>query len=394
MTEYAKLSDQGQPNLADILSAVHADGGQDLADSTTLPPAAYTSEEFFQLECSRIFRPGWLAVGHIAQVPNVGDYVSLEVMGEPLVIVRGKDRIRVLSRVCLHRWAPVVSGAGNTKLFSCPFHRWGYDIEGNLRSAPFMEQARNFDPKKQKLPEIKSEIVLGTIYINFSGDAEPLAPKMVAMIEEWTNIPVEDLVIGYQTEFHCPFNWKIAVETFMECYHHIGAHSKTLEPHNPAKLSAGVDMEDPDQAFVALRHALREDLATETNLNSGLPVFDGWTDQQIRTGNLYHVFPMNLIGTSVDAVRWTSILPLGVNDTWWVRLHLVRKSALELPDFAERMAKAKADGAVIANEDVEVNTLQQIGAASRFARAGRLSHLEKPVWQLADYVRNHIGDTL
>lgn len=394
MTEFAKITSMQTPELSQILSAVHAGRGQTLQDSETLPPAAYTSEEFFQLECERIFRPGWLAVGHIAQVPNVGDYTSIEVLGEPLVVVRGKDRIRVLSRVCLHRWAPVVSGSGNAKLFSCPFHRWGYDLEGNLRTAPFMEQARNFDPKGMKLPEVRSEIVLGTIYINFSGDAEPLAPRMLGMIEEWSNIPVDDLIIGYETGFHCPFNWKIAVETFMECYHHIGAHSKTLEPHNPGKLSWGEDMADPDQAWVTLRHPLRPDLPTETNLQSGLPLFSGWSDAQIRIGNLYHVFPMNLIGTSVDAVRWTSILPRSATETGWVRLHLVHKDAAQLPDFAEKMAKAKEGGAVIAGEDVEVNTLQQIGAASALATAGRLSHLEKPVWQLADYIRDHIGTDL
>ncbi|WP_161555843.1 aromatic ring-hydroxylating oxygenase subunit alpha [Mangrovicoccus ximenensis] len=394
MTQHAQIGSMAAPALPEILRAVHAGRGQTLEDSETLPPAAYASPEFYELECERIFRPGWLAVGHVAQVPEVGDYVSIEVLGEPLVVVRGKDRIRVLSRVCLHRWAPVVEGAGNAKLFSCPFHRWGYDLEGNLRTAPFMEQARNFDKKGMKLPEIRSEIVLGTIYVNFSGDAEPLAPRMAGMIGDWANIPHDELIVGYETQFHCPFNWKIAVETFMECYHHIGAHSRTLEPHNPARLSWGEDMADPDQAFVTLRHPLREDLPTETNLQSGLPVFDGWTEDQIRTGSLYHVFPMNLIGTSVDAVRWTSILPRGANDTWWVRLHLVRREAAELPEFQDMMAKAKENGAVIAGEDVEVNTLQQIGAASRLAQPGRLSHLEKPVWQLADYIRDHIGETV
>ena len=173
MSDHATIGQMAGQPLDRILAAVHGGRGQTLADSETLPPAAYTSEEFFALERERIFRTGWMAVGHIAQIPDVGDYFTIDLLGEPLVVVRGPDRIRVLSRVCLHRWAPVVSGAGNTRLFSCPFHRWGYDLTGQLRTAPFMEQAAGFDPARCRLPEIRSEIVVGSIYINLSGDAEP-----------------------------------------------------------------------------------------------------------------------------------------------------------------------------------------------------------------------------
>ena len=72
-----------------------------------------------------------------------------------------------MSRVCLHRWAPVVEGQGNTKVFSCPFHKWGYGLDGRLISAPFMDQAEGFTPKECSLPEVRTEIVtaLGLIFI-------------------------------------------------------------------------------------------------------------------------------------------------------------------------------------------------------------------------------------
>ena len=82
-----------------------------------------------------VFKKDWLCVGHVSQVAKIGDYFTLELFGEPLVVVRGPDRIRVLSRVCLHRWAPVAEGAGNVKLFSCPFHRWAYGLDGQLVTA-------------------------------------------------------------------------------------------------------------------------------------------------------------------------------------------------------------------------------------------------------------------
>ena len=98
--------------------------GQDMETASTLPPASYTSQAFFDLEMAKIFRRKWLPVGHIDQVPKVGDYFTIDVLNELLMVVRGADRIRVISRTCLHRWVPVASGAGNTRRFSCPFHLW------------------------------------------------------------------------------------------------------------------------------------------------------------------------------------------------------------------------------------------------------------------------------
>ncbi|MEI4472117.1 aromatic ring-hydroxylating oxygenase subunit alpha [Frigidibacter sp. MR17.24] len=380
-----------EPPIAEIEARVHGGRGQTLADSETLPPEAYTSQAFFEREREMIFRRGWMALGHVAQIPEVGDYFTIDLLGEPMVVVRAADRIRVLSRVCLHRWAPVVSGKGNAKMFSCPFHRWAYDLTGQLRSAPFMDQAAGFDPKACKLPEFRAEVVLGTIYVNLSGDAEPLAPRMDGLAREYSNIPLDDLVIGFSVEFPCPFNWKIAVETFMECYHHIGAHSKTLQPHSPGGDSYGVFKEDPEQGWIVARHPLRADLGHEHALTPGLPVFEDWTEEQIRIGSLYHVFPNHLVGTSANAMRWTAVLPISATESWWIRHYLVHRDALKDPGFAELMARLKTSGDVIAKEDLDVNTLQQRGAASRLARPGRLSHLELPVWQLADWVRDGIG---
>lgn len=142
---------------------------------------------------------------------------------------------------------------------------------------------------------------------------------------------MDDLTVGFTLSFPCPFNWKIAVETFMECYHHIGAHSKTLEPKERGGDSWGVPMDDPDQGWIALRHPLRADLPTSEMLVPGLPVFEGWTDEQLRTGNLYTVFPNHIFGTSGNAVRWTTLIPKSATETWWIRHHLVHKERAEEP---------------------------------------------------------------
>jgi phenylpropionate dioxygenase-like ring-hydroxylating dioxygenase large terminal subunit len=126
-----------------------------------------------------------------------------------------------MSRVCLHRWAPVVSGAGNAKLFSCPFHKWGYALDGRLLGAPFMEQAANFDPKACRLPEVRTEIVepLGLIFITFSQTAESIGDRLGDLCERLKNWRMGELVGVQPSELDAKFNWKIQLETGMECYH-------------------------------------------------------------------------------------------------------------------------------------------------------------------------------
>jgi phenylpropionate dioxygenase-like ring-hydroxylating dioxygenase large terminal subunit len=373
-----------EPGLAALLTAIKAGANQDLAHAETLPPRSYISPELFALEERRIFRADWIPIGHVAQIPQVGDYFTLDVLGELLVIVRGADRIRVMSRVCLHRWAPVASGSGNTKMFSCPFHRWGYDLDGTLRTAPLMDQAAGFDPGRCKLTEFRSEIVFGTIYVNFDGQADSIAERLEDATPIFGRYPMEELVVAYSFERVCNFNWKIAVETFMECYHHIGAHAKTAEPSSPGRLSYGID---GHKGWTACYSPLRPELPTSEKTGSGLPLFEGLSDADIRNGGLYVIYPMNLITTNADRIHWTTVLPVAADKCIWIRIVLVRPEALALPDYEQIIAGVREKGMAIFEEDIAVNDMQQLGAGTSSAEVGRLSHLEKPVWQFADYIR-------
>ena len=93
-----------------------AQSSADVGHSWTLPPAASTSQAFFDLERERIFKKDWLCVGHVSQVAKTGDYFCLELFGEPLVVVRGPDRIRATSQVKSLRLASLT--------LRCSANRW------------------------------------------------------------------------------------------------------------------------------------------------------------------------------------------------------------------------------------------------------------------------------
>ena len=112
----------------------------------SLPPQAYTSKELHELEVKGIFEKSWLCIGRGEYVPNPGDYYTINVMDEPIIVVRGMDgTVRALNAACRHRSMLVVQDRGNAKRFTCPYHAWTYGMDGRLISAPHMEKSKVFD---------------------------------------------------------------------------------------------------------------------------------------------------------------------------------------------------------------------------------------------------------
>ena len=373
-------------DLDAIVGQVMAGGNKTLEYAETLPPAAYVSRAFYQLEVEKVFKQDWIGVGHVSQIPNVGDYFCFEMFSEPIVVVRGPDRIRALSRVCLHRWAPVVEGKGNAKIFSCPFHKWGYALDGQLLGAPFMDQADGFTPKECRLPEIRSEIVapLGIIFITLSDRIGSIAERLTELSERLTNWHLDTAVAVWPSQTEGKFNWKIQLETGQECYHHFAAHPTTFEVNYPTRLSWC----EPSRAAWSICHSPpRPELADEA-LTIGLPIFPDLTAEERRVFDLYHLFPLTRLAVYSDRVRLSTLTPLGptqmrINSVMLVRPETAAQPALIQEKFAEfQQFLNKA-----AQEDNDIDVMQQVGAGSMLTRPGRLSHLEAGVWHLAEYLR-------
>ncbi len=106
----------------------------------SLPAWTYADPEFFEVEARRVMRPSWQVVCHLSDVPNVGDYHTLEYLGESVVVVRGQDNeVRAFTNVCRHRGARLVdgpSGCAVAKKLTCPYHAWSFDLEGKLVGVP------------------------------------------------------------------------------------------------------------------------------------------------------------------------------------------------------------------------------------------------------------------
>jgi phenylpropionate dioxygenase-like ring-hydroxylating dioxygenase large terminal subunit len=357
---------------------------QPLSRAWTLPPQAYTAPAVFAAEAERLFRRQWLCVARADELPEPGDYRCLDLVDQPIVLVRGRDgELRALSRICLHRAMPVAEGAGRVTRFVCPYHHWTYELDGALRSAPMMDGVEDFDARACRLPALRTEIWHGFVFVNGDPDAAPLAPALSGFDTLLRNYRLDDLVVVDTQQFDSPWNWKILVENFLEAYHHIATHRHTLEPVYPARRSF---VEDNGGAPWAL---LRMPADPSAHGDGGLPVFADLTEQQRHELIAGCVFPTFLLAATASTVVWYHLEP-AAHDRMTLRIKLLlRPEVAAVLDDAARAAVRDAVRAVHL-EDIPVNEGPWRGLQAPLTRQGRLSLFEKAIWQLNQWWAAHI----
>ena len=110
-----------------------------LVQDDRIHASLYTDPRIFDDEMERIFRRGWVFVGHDSEVPAAGDFITRRMGTEPVIMVRGADgAIAVLVNRCMHRGTMVCSAdRGHARTLTCPYHGWTYDLSGTLLGVPY-----------------------------------------------------------------------------------------------------------------------------------------------------------------------------------------------------------------------------------------------------------------
>jgi len=352
--------------MRDRLAAAYGEAA-DLADARALPGVAYTDPAVFDSELALVLRAGWLPVARESALANAGDYLCVDVAGEPLVVTRDKaGEIHVLSRVCRHRGMPVAEGAGNAKALTCPYHLWRYHLDGRLAAAPGMERSAAFARDACGLPRVAAERWGGWIFANLDGRAAPMGPQLEPLAARIAHANPEALVTAGIVEFDSPWNWKVMVENFLESYHHIGPHAGTLQQTNPG---------------LATHEGQGGDLYTVLEN----PPAEGHSRFVVAA-----IFPLTLMFFTEDP----SSPPLGV----WYELADLRAGGFRLrvhlltpPEFAavpEYVESFRAQVTAIHLEDIPACEGVQKGVASALYRPGPLSHLEACLLRFHAHLRS------
>ena len=196
--------------------------------SDLLPFWTYQDQEFFDLEIEHLFKPSWMLVGHVSEVPKAGDYLTFEGFGERALVVRNKDgKINAFHNICRHRGSTLLVGQGRCRQsLTCPFHGWRYDFDGALQFIPGKEGFPHVNPKQISLKPIELEIWQGFIFIRFVAGGASLASELQPIESEISEYRLEELQ-PYQEPAHyamdnleaLQINWKIYHDIDNEGYH-------------------------------------------------------------------------------------------------------------------------------------------------------------------------------
>lgn len=354
-------------------------------DAVAIPLAAYKSPALFAMEVERLFRPGWLPIGHVDQVPEPGSYYSLDLLGEPMMMARdAAGAFRVFSRLCPHRGATVVEGNGTARLFSCPYHRWTFNLAGACVGAPLMEGSIGFDRADYGLRPVRFEVWKGFVFINLDGKAPPLGPQLARLAETLSDVDLEQMTVANTMDFgELEIDWKIVLENAIECYHHLGIHGQSLQSIFPAQLSRV----EPDTENYAITYSVAK--ADGVPKDASVSAVDLVNSS---TGRICTIFPLTKFNLRANAMTFWRLQPLEAGRVRMAIHYLIPKSLVNTPRGAKMVAANEARTRHILGEDLGMCMMLQKNAGTRFTRMGRLAQLEEAVWRFYRYLASNLFD--
>ena len=352
--------------------------------ATTIPPRFYNDPAIFELEKERVLKTSWFPVGHVSEVSAPGDYFTVDFCEEPVLVIRDRnDELHALSNVCIHRNFPVAHDRGNCALLRCRYHNWVYNLDGSLRGAPLMENAKDFSAKDWRLHEFHLEVWRGFIFVNMKrGPVASLAPRLTGLEQIFLRHETDNMVYFQMGEFDLEANWKCVVDIFAENYHTDAVHEKSLGDSVPAGKTIIENTDMPAYCMFRLPSGGGADLQNPDDyaLTGGfaLPGSLDESDMNVAVGGI--VFPNFSWYFNPDLIFVTQMDPQTHNRTTGRYGIGISREAAEAPDFMDKFEAYKQNAKLVIDEDFWSITEMYRGKRSAFAAQGRTSHAEATLW--------------
>jgi phenylpropionate dioxygenase-like ring-hydroxylating dioxygenase large terminal subunit/AcrR family transcriptional regulator len=359
----------------------------------TLPGWTYSSDEFFALETEKIFMTEWHIVCHVNQLREPGDYYTFELLNERAFVIRAKDNvIRAFHNVCRHRAHALVSGeTGNCPgAIICPYHGWGYELNGNLKGVAAPHSFAEFDRQEFGLKPLAVEIWMGFVFIRFGGAGMSVAERFAPYEAELKLYRLEEMLpVGELTLQDTGADWKNVWDNYLEGYHFTKGH-----PGLARLMDSQYDLDaQPAQRVARLSHKLRN---TETPTWSGrmyqkilerpeyLPehMRDSWT--------YFFLFPLLSFDVYPDVIGHFQVIPTAAGAS---RLryqnYALPEQVVSRRGRAARWLNFRINGQVQSEDDELVASVQGGLKSSSYA-TGILSEKEVIVHNFQNWIRQAI----
>ncbi len=265
----------------------------DIRVARALPPGHYTDAAQLARERDQVFARTWQLIGDTGQLAEVGAYVTAELAGEPIVVVRSADGLRGYYNVCPHRAGPLATGCGKRKTIQCAYHGWTFTLDGALLHAPHAEGAALDDVR------------LAPIAVAAWGPLVFAAIAPVMTLDELlagiAAPPAMAWVMRRDYELAC--NWKVYVDNYLEGY-----HIPIVHPELTRELDVSAYRVVTDRWW-SRQHAPLRALPGDASSRSYRPSEDG------EEAEYYWVFPGLMLNIYQGQFQTNVVTPLGIDRT-------------------------------------------------------------------------------
>ncbi|WP_116366460.1 aromatic ring-hydroxylating oxygenase subunit alpha [Parahaliea mediterranea] len=354
--------------------------------SLRVPIAAYTDPQRLQREVDRLIHRYPQVIGHATQIPEPGDALVYDWLGLPLVTLRDKaGAIATFLNVCRHRGMRLLQNEGQASVRSlvCPYHQWTYGLDGQLRNIPRAESFCDIDPADFNLVALPTEVRHGLIWVQATpGDHMDLDSHLAGLGRDFDDFQLGDYHFCRQSVKDIACNWKLVQDAFLDGYHVVRLHKKTVGPFFPDALA---------ETSVHGRH-IRSAVARNTLLDD-LALAPEALDRRHHATFSYTLFPNMVLIFHPEYTSVISLFPQAPDRTLFVHNMLTpRAPASEQErDHFERSFEL-IDKGVFEAEDIFVSVGAQKGFASGANDSLLFGALEQPAVQFHQFVEAALGE--
>jgi phenylpropionate dioxygenase-like ring-hydroxylating dioxygenase large terminal subunit len=352
----------------------------------SLPGWLYHDAEFFAYEAERVFRPSWQVVCHVNDIPNAGDYVTLDYLGESIVALRGDDGpVRALHNVCRHRAARLLDGpAGRCRFrLSCSYHGWSYDLRGRLAGVPLRETFVGLDMAAHGLKPVEHEVYHGFIFIRLAGAGPSVVEMMSPYEAEIAAYRMEEMVpLGRLTLRPRAVNWKNISDNYSDSLHINVAH-----PGLTRLFGKGYGIEASEwvhKMWGRLRDVPSSN-RSERMYQRYLPRVAHLSEDRQRLWVYFKLWPNVAFDIYPDQIDFMQFVPVSATST------MIREIAYVHPDARREMKAARylnwRINRQVNKEDTDLINRVQAGMTSSSYEAGPLGATEVCLRQFARKLR-------
>jgi Rieske 2Fe-2S family protein len=342
-----------------MLAFMQGEGRELAAEPFHMTPDVYWRPERHALEIERVFRRAPLVLGHAGMLPRAGDTLVMDVIGQPLLLARGRDNeIRGFLNVCRHRGTRLCNGdeVQRRSSFVCRYHNWVYDLDGRLKHVPLeAEGFPGLDHAAYGLTRIPLEVREGVIFGMVDPDAKMDLTGFLAGIDADLKVHGFGGMHVYARRLaRRKANWKLIMDAFLESYHVVRLHQDTIGAFF-LDNAAVMDRVGPHQRSMLARREISE--------VAGLPE-SAWDGRRHCTF-AYAIFPNTILVLSPDYTSMLTMYPAAPDETLYCHIMLTPHAPRDAKeDDHWRRSLELIEGGVFQAEDLYIAEQAQIGMAS------------------------------